>query len=94
MVREEHIGSILFREECVFRRELKFGDDVEIRIKLLKATADFSRRSFINEIGKNGDTLAAVVTVDGAWMDTQKRKLAMPPKVLEKHLLQCQRRKL
>jgi acyl-CoA thioester hydrolase len=79
LVQEEHIGPILFREECVFKRELKFGDDIEIRIKLLKATADFSRWSFVNEIWKNGDTLAAVVTVDGAWMDTVKRKLAIPP---------------
>ena len=27
---------------------------------------------------KNNDTLAAIVTVDGAWLDTVKRKLATP----------------
>jgi acyl-CoA thioester hydrolase len=48
-----------------------------LKLKLLKATVDFSRRSFINEIWKNGDTLLAVVTVDGAWMNTIKRKLAV-----------------
>lgn len=78
-IQEHHIGPVLLREECVFKRELKFGDEVEIRIKLLKADAEFSRWSFINEIWKNGDTLAAVVTVDGAWMDTHKRKLVVPP---------------
>jgi acyl-CoA thioester hydrolase len=84
LVQEEHIGPILFREECVFKRELKFGDDIEVRIKLLKATADFSRWSFVNEIWKNEDILAAVVTVDGAWMDTVKRKLAIPPDSFQK----------
>jgi acyl-CoA thioester hydrolase len=84
VVQEQHIGPILFREECVFKRELKFGDDIEVRIKLLKATADFSRWSFVNEIWKNGDTLAAIVTVDGAWMDTEKRKLAIPPESFQK----------
>jgi len=79
VLQEERIGPILFREEAVFKRELKFGDDIEIRIKLLKANDDFSRWSFSNEIWKNGDTLAAVVTVDGAWLDTVKRKLAIPP---------------
>ena len=78
-IQEAHIGPILFREECIFKRELKFGDTIEIHIKLLKATLDFSRWSFVNEIWKNNDTLAAVVTVDGAWMDTVLRKLAVPP---------------
>ena len=84
VVQEEHVGPILFREECVFKRELKFGDTIEIKIKLSKATDDFSRWSFVNEIWKNDDTLAAIVTVDGAWMDTQKRKLALPPESFKK----------
>jgi acyl-CoA thioester hydrolase len=84
VIQQVHIGPILFREECVFKRELKFGDTVEIKLKLLKATADFSRWSFVNEIWKNGDTLAAVVTVDGAWMDTAQRKLAVPPESFQK----------
>jgi len=79
VIQEAHIGPILFREEAVFKRELKFGDEIEIGISLLKANEDFSRWSFLNEIWKNGDTLAAVVTVDGAWLDTVKRKLAIPP---------------
>ena len=78
-IQEEHVGPILFREECVFKKELQFGDGIEIHVKLLKADKDFARWSFVNEIWKNGDTLAAVVTVDGAWMDTVKRKLALPP---------------
>jgi acyl-CoA thioester hydrolase len=84
VIQAEHVGPILFREECVFKRELKFGDTIEIKIKLSKATDDFSRWSFVNEIWKNGDTLAAVVTVDGAWMDTIKRKLALPPESFKK----------
>jgi acyl-CoA thioester hydrolase len=84
VIQQEHIGPVLFREECVFKRELKFGDTVEIKLKLLKATADFSRWSFVNEIWKNGDLLAAVVTVDGAWMDTKQRKLTAPPESFQK----------
>ena len=84
VLQEERIGPILFREEAVFKRELKFGDEIEIRIKLLKANDDFSRWSFANEIWKNGDILAAVVTVDGAWLDTVKRKLAIPPESFQK----------
>jgi acyl-CoA thioester hydrolase len=27
---------------------------------------------------KNGETIAAIITVDGAWIDTEKRKLTVP----------------
>jgi acyl-CoA thioester hydrolase len=29
VIQDEHIGPILFREEAVFKRELKFGDEIE-----------------------------------------------------------------
>lgn len=79
LIQQFGVGPVLLREEAVFKRELKFGDAIEIRIFLQKATDDFSRWSFVNEIWKNNDTLAAVVTVDGAWMDVNKRKLVTPP---------------
>ena len=83
-IQENQIGPVILREECVFKRELKFGDSIEIRIKLLKADQRFARWSFLNEIWKNGDTLAAVVTIDGAWMNTALRKLAIPPEAFQK----------
>ncbi|MBP6430828.1 MAG: thioesterase family protein [Ferruginibacter sp.] len=83
-IQQYNIGPILLREECVFKRELKFGDEIEIRISLKSTDDTFTRWSFINEIWKNGDTLAAIITVDGAWMDTIKRKIAAPPEEFRK----------
>ncbi len=83
LIQQHGVGPVLLREECVFKRELKFGDAIEIRIFLQKETDDFSRWSFVNEIWKNNDTLAAVVTVDGAWIDVAKRKLVAPPDVFQ-----------
>ncbi len=78
------IGPILFREECIFRREIRLGDKVTINLKLLKAKRDFARWSIVHEIVKNGDTTSAVLTVDGAWLDIVRRKLSTPPpKVFE-----------
>ncbi len=79
LIQQFGVGPVLLREEAVFKRELKFGDAIEIRIYLQKASDDFSRWSFVNEIWKNNDTLAAIVTVDGAWIDVNKRKLVTPP---------------
>ena len=75
---ENHLGPILFREECLFRREIKFADSVTIGLELLKSRKDASRWSIINKIMKNGTELAAQITVDGAWIDTKKRKLTAP----------------
>jgi acyl-CoA thioester hydrolase len=76
---EYHIGPILFREECVFKREILFGDDVEINVKLQKMSSDYGRWTMVHEIYKNKETLCAILTADIAWMDTIKRKLTTPP---------------
>jgi acyl-CoA thioester hydrolase len=44
-----------------------------------KVTTDFRKWTLVCEIYKNAETLAAIVTVDGAWMDTIARKVIMPP---------------
>ena len=81
-MQHEHIGPILFREECIFKREILFGDKVSINVKLDKLTADFGRWTMIHEIYKNDETLAAVITADGAWLNTTIRKLTLPPEVV------------
>jgi acyl-CoA thioester hydrolase len=72
-------GPILFKEECVFRREIKLGDEVKMNLQLLRSKKDFSRWSIQHQILKNGDTVCAVLTVDGAWMNIVQRKLTTPP---------------
>jgi acyl-CoA thioester hydrolase len=73
------LGAILFREECMFRREILFSDTVTINLKLTKFTPNYSRWTIVHEIIKNGNTVSAIITVDGAWIDTSKRKLTTPP---------------
>ncbi len=74
-----HIGPILFREECIFKREIAFGDPVTVNFKVEKLSSDFGRWTMIHEIWKNDNTLSALITAEGAWMDTLARKLAIPP---------------
>jgi acyl-CoA thioester hydrolase len=83
VLHQYHFGPILFREECVFKREILFGDSVEVNLKLTKSRKDFSRLSIIHEIWKNSDTLSATVIVDIAWIDTKLRKLTVPPVIIE-----------
>ncbi|MDQ6813781.1 MAG: acyl-CoA thioesterase [Bacteroidota bacterium] len=76
---QHHLGPILFREECVFKREIHFKDEVVINMVLKQCTSSYSRWTIQHEIIKNGDIVSAIITVDGAWMDTAKRKLTVPP---------------
>jgi len=82
LMQELHIGPILFREECFFKRELKFGDEISVTLRLSKTTSNYARWSMEHEVFKNGNILAATMNIDGAWMDTQKRKLAAPPAIV------------
>ncbi|MEI6947234.1 thioesterase family protein [Paraflavisolibacter sp. H34] len=79
VLQQLHLGVILLREECVFRREIKSGDNVTIDMKLIKAKRNYSRWSIQHHIYKNVDTVSAVVTVEGAWIDARLRKLISPP---------------
>ncbi|HMD01037.1 MAG TPA: thioesterase family protein, partial [Ferruginibacter sp.] len=70
----------IFREECILKREVQFGDPVRINLMLDSVTEDYRKWSLRHELWKNADTLAAIMTVDGSWMDTQLRKVVAPPK--------------
>ena len=78
-----NIGPIIFREECLFKREIKFGDELMINLKLERTDDKISRWTMVHEIWKNKTTLAAIITVDGAWLDTKLRKLATPPEIFK-----------
>lgn len=79
VMQELKFGPILFREECVFRREIRSGDEITMNLQLVRSRKDFSRWSIQHQITRSDETLCAVLTVDGAWMDIVRRKLASPP---------------
>ena len=74
----EHFGPVLFREECVFRREIRLNSKVFISTKIGKMKADASRWTIVHELKNENDELYATISVDGAWIDTKLRKIANP----------------
>ncbi len=81
---ELHIGPILFREEAVFKREIKFEDRVTVDMEVTKATHDFARWSIRHHFYKDDSTLSAILNMDGAWIDVGKRKLTIPDAHVQK----------
>jgi acyl-CoA thioester hydrolase len=76
-------GPILFREEAIFRREIKMEDKIMVDVELTKMNHDFSRWSLRHNFTKEDGTLAALVTMDGAWLDLKTRKLTIPGKLIQ-----------
>ena len=78
VLQAQHFGPILFREECIFRKEIKLSDKITMQTKISKMKADASRWSIVHEFMNEQNALCAIITVDGAWMDTKLRKIANP----------------
>jgi acyl-CoA thioester hydrolase len=72
-------GPIIFREECVFKREIRLEDKIRINLLLASSHKDFSRWTMQHQIFKNDEIVAAIITLDGAWIDVAQRKLTVPP---------------
>jgi acyl-CoA thioester hydrolase len=72
------IGPVLFREEARFLRELRLGDPLEIDLWLAAASADGRKWKFRHRILRGTD-VAAIIEVEGAWLDLRMRKIVTPP---------------
>ena len=73
------IGPVLFREELFYLREVAINDYIKVTSELIKARSDGSRWSIRHEIFRGDGIKAAIIIADGAWIDMEKRKLAVLP---------------
>ena len=78
VMQEQNFGPVIFREECVFKREIRFSDKIIIKAKVLKLKPDASRWTFQHEFINEENKVCAILTLEGAWFDTKLRKLAIP----------------
>lgn len=72
------LGPILFREEIKYLREVNGMEEVTVECALNWMYENGSRWSFYHKMYKNGDISVAELTVDGAWLDLDTRKLGTP----------------
>jgi acyl-CoA thioester hydrolase len=72
------IGPVLFREEAKFLREIHYGDELSIDFQLAAASPDGRKWKMRHRIFK-GAEVAAIIEVDGAWLDLRARRILVPP---------------
>lgn len=72
-------GPVMFREEIRYRRELVFGDEVTVDVRFAGLSADGSQWRVYQEVTRADGKQSALLTIDGAWIDLDSRRLVAPP---------------
>lgn len=78
-------GPVMFREEIRYRRELTgLGEQGTVNVLFAGLSEDGSQWRVHQEVRRSDGKQAAIVTIDGGWLDLDRRKLiAPPPELLE-----------
>lgn len=71
--------GVLTRETTEYYREIFLSEKVTIKVYYGGGSIDGSRWKFIHKIYKADGKLSAVNTVYGAWLNTEIRKITIPP---------------
>lgn len=74
----DNLGPILFKEETSFFKEIHMGADVTINLKLKAVSGKTERWKLVHNFFNENGEMAAEIMVYGAWIDLEKRKLAVP----------------
>lgn len=81
------LGPVLLKEETRFIKEVHMGENLTVDVEIIGLTKNGDRWNMLHHIYKNGDTLAAIIKVEGAWIDMRLRKLTPPPEYLNDKFL-------
>ncbi|HLM69690.1 MAG TPA: thioesterase family protein [Longimicrobium sp.] len=84
-------GPVMMREEIRYRREVLFGDEVVVDVRCAGLSADSSHWRVHQDVRRSDGREAAVLTIQGGWLDLDARKLVAPPAELAAVLLSLPR---
>ncbi len=86
------VGPVLFKETLTYHKEIPPDVTVRVNMKMAGASADGRKWKIRHELFRSSDgARAAVVEVEGAWIDTQARKIAPPPARLKEAFANVER---
>jgi acyl-CoA thioester hydrolase len=84
-------GPVMFREEIRYRREVQFGDEVAVNVLIAGLAPDGTQWSVVQEVRRADGKPAAILTIDGAWIHLDSRRLIAPPTELTQLLARLHR---
>ena len=84
-------GPVMLREEIRYRRELRFGEEATVGVLFAGLSEDGSQWRVHQEVMRDDGKQAGILTIDGAWIGLDSRKLIAPPRELLDLLLSLPR---
>lgn len=72
------MSPVLFREELIYRREVRLDDTIRVTGQVSVLSPDATSWAMRHEIFRGDGVHAATVSVSGAWIDLDLRKLTAP----------------
>jgi acyl-CoA thioester hydrolase len=76
---EERFGPVIFREETQYLREVRLGERIKLDFEVLAFSEDHIRWSVMHTVWNGAGKRAAIVSLDGCWLDMDTRKAIVPP---------------
>lgn len=81
--RKEKLGPVIFREETRFLREVMPNDTLTIDLKMEMVGDDWRKWKIRHAVYRSDGVKAAEIDIDGAWMNTELRKVVPAPDELQ-----------
>lgn len=72
-------GPVMVREEIRYRREVLFADALVVNVRCSGLSMDSSHWRVHQAVLRSDDREAAVLAIQGGWIDLDTRKLLAPP---------------
>ena len=72
------IGPILFREEILYFKEVRLGEQISVNLKMGGYSETGDRFRMVHQLFKADGRLAAKITVEGAWIDQHGPQVCVP----------------
>ena len=76
---EDGFGPVILRQESRFYREVTIEDAITVTIRLAGLSPDGSRWKVHHAIIKSDGEKAAVLKIEGTWLDLKTRQATVPP---------------
>ena len=84
-------GPVMMREEVRYRREVLFGDELRVTVRCAGLSADGSHWRVHQDVLRADGKEAALLTIQGGWIDLDTRRPIAPPGELAAVLLSLPR---
>lgn len=76
---ELRFGPVMMREEIRYRREVLFGDALQVTVRCAGLSSDGSHWRVHQDVLRSDGKDAAILTIQGGWIHLDTRKLVIPP---------------